>query len=118
MLQKSQKTALVEAQPTTGRTHQIRAHLAAAGHPVVGDPMYGPDAAAVSKGRQRLALRAVKLSFRDPFQKRTIHIQAPVEEFLKEFGFGQIGGKPAERNGDGALERSSHRQKTISRFVI
>jgi 23S rRNA pseudouridine1911/1915/1917 synthase len=93
VLKKLAKTALIEAQPTTGRTHQIRAHLAAAGHPVVGDPMYGPDAAAASKGRQRLALRAVKLSFRDPFQKRTIHIQASAEDFLKEFGFGQAGGK-------------------------
>jgi 23S rRNA pseudouridine1911/1915/1917 synthase len=35
--------ALVEAEPKTGRTHQIRVHLAYAGHPVVGDKIYGPD---------------------------------------------------------------------------
>jgi 23S rRNA pseudouridine1911/1915/1917 synthase len=35
--------ALVEAEPRTGRTHQIRVHLAFAGHPVVGDKIYGPD---------------------------------------------------------------------------
>jgi 23S rRNA pseudouridine1911/1915/1917 synthase len=80
-------TALIEARPTTGRTHQIRAHLAAAGHPVVGDPLYGTDAAAASKGRQRLALRAIKLAFRDPFQNRMIHIEAPTREFLGEYGF-------------------------------
>jgi 23S rRNA pseudouridine1911/1915/1917 synthase len=95
VLQKSSKTSLIEAQPTTGRTHQIRAHLAAAGHPVVGDPLYGPDAAAASKGRQRLALRAVKLSFLDPFQKRTIYIQASAEDFLTEFSFGRNPVKPA-----------------------
>jgi 23S rRNA pseudouridine1911/1915/1917 synthase len=35
--------ALVEAEPKTGRTHQIRVHLAYIGHPVVGDKIYGPD---------------------------------------------------------------------------
>jgi RluA family pseudouridine synthase len=78
-------TALVEVRPVTGRTHQIRVHLAAAGHPVVGDPLYGTDKMAESKGRQRLALRAVKLVYHDPFQKRKIWIEAPTEEFLKEF---------------------------------
>jgi len=79
------ETALVEARPITGRTHQIRVHLAAAGHSIIGDPLYGPDEKAESKGRQRLALRAVKLEYRDPFQKRKIWIEAPTEEFLKEF---------------------------------
>lgn len=87
VLQTFQDTALIEAQPTTGRTHQIRVHLAASGHPVVGDPLYGTDKAAASKGRQRLALRAVKLAFHDPFQKRRIYIEAPVHDFLREYGF-------------------------------
>jgi 23S rRNA-/tRNA-specific pseudouridylate synthase len=78
---------LIEARPTTGRTHQIRVHLAAAGHPVLGDPLYGPDKAAISKGRQRLALRAVEVAFRDPFQKRMIRIEAPARDFLDEYGF-------------------------------
>ncbi len=87
VLQTFQDTALIEARPTTGRTHQIRVHLAASGHPVVGDPLYGTDKAAASKGRQRLALRAVKLAFQDPFQKRRIYIEAPVQDFLREYGF-------------------------------
>ena len=87
VLQTAKDTALIEAQPLTGRTHQIRVHLAAAGHPVVGDPLYGIDPSAASKGRQRLALRAVRLVCRDPFQKRKIFIEAPTAEFLQEFGF-------------------------------
>ena len=86
-LQTTPATALIEARPATGRTHQIRVHLAAAGHPIVGDPLYGTDKAAESKGRQRLALRAIKLAFRDPFQKRMIYIEAPARDFLSEFGF-------------------------------
>ena len=87
VLQSLPATALVEARPVTGRTHQIRVHLAAAGHPVVGDPIYGPARPAASKGRQRLALRAVKLAFRDPFQKRSVRIEAPTTDFLREYGF-------------------------------
>jgi len=87
VLKTSASTALIEAQPMTGRTHQIRVHSAAAGHPVVGDPLYGPDKAAASKGRQRLALRAVRLAFPDPFQRRVIRIEASTAEFLREFGF-------------------------------
>jgi 23S rRNA pseudouridine1911/1915/1917 synthase len=79
--------AVIEAHPTTGRTHQIRVHLAAAGHPIVGDALYGTDQAAASKGRQRVALRAVRLAFRDPFQKRMIYIAAPIDDFAREFGF-------------------------------
>lgn len=87
VLQTFQDTALIEARPTTGRTHQIRVHLAASGHPVVGDPLYGNDKPAASKGRQRLALRAAKLAFHDPFQKRRIYIEAPVKDFVREYGF-------------------------------
>ena len=84
-------TALVEARPMTGRTHQIRVHLAAAGHPIAGDALYGTDKMAESKGRQKLALRAVKLVYQDPFQKRRIWIEAPTVDFLKEWGFEKKG---------------------------
>jgi 23S rRNA-/tRNA-specific pseudouridylate synthase len=61
--------------------------LAAAGHPIVGDPLYGPEKPSESKGRQKLALRAIKLVYPDPFQKRKVWIEAPAEDFLKEYGF-------------------------------
>ena len=84
--------ALVEAQPITGRTHQIRLHLAAAGCPVRGDILYwkvagrlpGPKRAA---NDLPLALRAVVLAYTDPFQRRRVCIQAPTKEFRESFGF-------------------------------
>lgn len=74
--------SLIEALPLTGRTHQIRVHLAEAGLPVIGDELYGR-----VRGRSRLALRAVELAYVDPFTNRHIKIQAPTNDFLKEFGF-------------------------------
>ena len=53
---------LVEVMPTTGRTHQIRAHFAALGHPLVGDATYGKAYA----GLERHFLHASRLGFRHP----------------------------------------------------
>lgn len=87
VLQTSEETALVEARPTTGRTHQIRVHLAASDHPVLGDVLYYPrEMANANSKRPQLALRAVKLNFPDPFQRRRIHIEAPAKEFLQRYG--------------------------------
>ncbi len=57
--------------PTTGRTHQLRAHLSAIGHPVVGDVKYGAKPAA------RLFLHASALSFKDP-NGQAVTGQAPL----------------------------------------
>jgi 23S rRNA pseudouridine1911/1915/1917 synthase len=76
-------TSLLEVRPLTGRTHQIRVHLAACGHPVVGDSLYGPAGQADSV----LGLRATRLSYTDPFTHRPVCIQAPSAEFLQLLGF-------------------------------
>jgi len=84
--------ALVEARPLTGRTHQIRVHLAAAGCPVINDELYGKRG---GKGA-RLGLRAVALAYRDPFTKRPVRIHADMEGFLSEFGFAMTDAKMSE----------------------
>lgn len=75
--------SLIEARPYTGRTHQIRVHLMAAGHPIVGDEMYG------STARKELGLRAVRLEYSDPFTRRRVDIRAATEEFCRKYGFQQ-----------------------------
>jgi RluA family pseudouridine synthase len=77
------KFTLVEAKPVTGRTHQIRVHLAESGCPVISDELYGRE-----DDKLELGLRAVRLAYVDPFTKRRVEIYAPTEKFLKEYGFG------------------------------
>jgi 23S rRNA pseudouridine1911/1915/1917 synthase len=63
----------------TGRTHQIRIHMAEAGHPVVGDAVYRPRHAPPAKIRfHRQALHAQTLGFRHPLTGQEIHVEAPV----------------------------------------
>lgn len=57
--------SLLEITLETGRMHQIRVHLAAIGHPVIGDPVYGRRAARIS-GLTRQFLHAAGLEFRHP----------------------------------------------------
>ena len=71
---------LIEARPVTGRTHQIRVHLAHTAAPVLGDALYGK-----AKRDEPLALRSILLAYRDPFTRRPISIKAPVDEFLKMY---------------------------------
>ena len=84
LLQTGGETALVEARPLTGRTHQIRLHLVSSGYPILGDELYGSRAAGQGT---HLGLRAVGLSYNDPFTRRRVQIRAPVEQFLREYGF-------------------------------
>ncbi|MEO5975038.1 MAG: RluA family pseudouridine synthase [Ilumatobacteraceae bacterium] len=61
---KPMATALVECELDTGRTHQIRVHLASIGHPIVGDPTYGGARSSLSSPRP--LLHAAKLGFVHP----------------------------------------------------
>jgi 23S rRNA pseudouridine1911/1915/1917 synthase len=87
VLQRSAKTALVEAHPTTGRTHQIRVHLAATGFPVLNDPLYGPRLESKPEDAPPLALRATEVAYRDPFRHSQVRITAPTADFLRSYGF-------------------------------
>jgi 23S rRNA pseudouridine1911/1915/1917 synthase len=64
---------LVEARLETGRTHQVRAHFAAIGHPVAGDPRYGH---AGRHGLERQFLHSARLRFRHPFTDQKLEFES------------------------------------------
>jgi tRNA pseudouridine32 synthase/23S rRNA pseudouridine746 synthase len=68
--------SLLELQPLTGRTHQLRVHMQAIGHPIWGDALYAP--AAVQARSPRLMLHAHKLAFTHPRQLIGVRFQLPV----------------------------------------
>ena len=72
--------SLVEVSPKTGRTHQIRVHLASIGHPVVGDALYGPKTNPFGLNRQ--FLHAASLEF-NAAQGKRIRIDAELSPELK-----------------------------------
>jgi 23S rRNA pseudouridine1911/1915/1917 synthase len=76
--------ALVEAIPRTGRTHQIRVHLSQVGDPILGDGLYGGEAAAAGRPVPRQMLHAWFLSFRHPASGESLRIEAPIPEDFRE----------------------------------
>ena len=75
----SSNRSLLRCTLVTGRTHQIRVHLAASGHPIVGDALYGePDA---SMARQ--ALHAWRVALPHPVTRQRIEIEAPIPDDIR-----------------------------------
>jgi 23S rRNA pseudouridine1911/1915/1917 synthase len=86
VLEKFERASLCEVRLETGRTHQIRIHLAESGHPLVGERVYIRDFTA-GGGRPisspRLLLHAATLAFDHPTEKRRVSIESPrTPEFL------------------------------------
>ncbi len=79
---------LVEAEPQTGRTHQIRIHLAFLGFPVVADAVYGKKKNALGLTRQ--FLHAWKITFTLPRDGRAVSFVAPLAEELQK-ALGKLG---------------------------
>jgi tRNA pseudouridine32 synthase/23S rRNA pseudouridine746 synthase len=74
-LQSSDTATLVELEPVTGRTHQLRVHLLSIGHPMLGDSLYAPpDIKALSP---RLLLHAQELAFAHPFTDALMSFSLP-----------------------------------------
>ena len=80
--------SLLEAELATGRTHQIRVHLAHLGFPLAGDNKYGDYAwnrALVRSGLKRMFLHAWRLSLPHPTESRALNLEAPVPPDLARF---------------------------------
>jgi 23S rRNA pseudouridine1911/1915/1917 synthase len=82
--------SLLEVGLRTGRTHQIRVHLAAMGHPVVGDPAYGAPREPRAGGRRlgapgRPVLHAARIRFAHPRTGEPVEARAPVAQDLRDF---------------------------------
>ncbi len=81
VLRRFEDTTLLEIHPLTGRTHQIRVHLSAIGHPVVGDEVYGSRS---SRSESRLMLHAWQMKFTHPITEERLELVAPLpREFLQ-----------------------------------
>jgi 23S rRNA pseudouridine955/2504/2580 synthase len=80
--------SLLELRLLTGRTHQIRVHLAHAGHPVLGDDKYGDfelNRALARQGVKRLFLHARRLACAHPASGEKRAFEAPVPADMREF---------------------------------
>lgn len=73
----------LECKPLTGRTHQIRAHCAAIGHPLVGDPIYGRGTGTLAGDRLLLHSRSIELPLYSG--KLPLSVLAPVPEHMRDY---------------------------------
>jgi 23S rRNA pseudouridine1911/1915/1917 synthase len=82
-------TTLVECRLETGRTHQVRVHMASIGHPLIGDPVYGRPGRTHGKllnelGFGRQALHAAELGFTHPVTGRRLSFSSPMPPDMQE----------------------------------
>jgi 23S rRNA pseudouridine955/2504/2580 synthase len=87
-LKTSESCSLLELQLLTGRTHQIRVHLAHANHPVLGDDKYGDfplNHALAKEGVKRLFLHAHKLALRHPLTEEALRFESKLPEDMGAF---------------------------------
>jgi 23S rRNA pseudouridine1911/1915/1917 synthase len=88
-LQLLNQAALVECRLETGRTHQVRVHMASLGHALLGDPVYGRSSKTHGKllkelGFQRQALHAAELGFTHPVTKSRLSFSSPMPPDMQE----------------------------------
>jgi len=82
-------SALMECRLETGRTHQVRVHMASIGHPLIGDPVYGRSGKTRGKilkelGFHRQALHAAELGFTHPVTKSRLSFSSPMPADMQE----------------------------------
>lgn len=83
-LEKLAGATLVSVRPETGRTHQIRVHFAAAGHPILGDRVYGSETERAADDAPRQMLHARRLGFPHPATGEPVAAEAPIPEDFAE----------------------------------
>lgn len=87
VLYSTDKWSAIKLKLDTGRTHQIRVHMQAIGHPLLGDSIYNTS---IMNREQctiyRAALHAWKVRLRQPFNGRKIELEVPVPEDFKKYG--------------------------------
>ena len=85
VLERFERATLLEAAPRTGRTHQIRVHLAAASHPILGDAKYGGGGDEAARlGLSRPFLHSWRLSFEHPRTGAHVEVEDPLPADLTE----------------------------------
>jgi 23S rRNA pseudouridine955/2504/2580 synthase len=80
--------SVLEVELLTGRTHQIRVHLAHAGHPILGDDKYGDFALnhdLAKRGVKRLFLHAARLAFKHPASGEEVQLESPLPPDMRAF---------------------------------
>src|SRR6266851_7897457 len=83
VLQRFARHTLLLLELETGRTHQIRVHLKAIGHPIVGDPVYGSGSKIRGSTLKRQFLHAYQLKFTHPTTGTAINLEAPLPQDLQ-----------------------------------
>lgn len=84
-LRGDEKFALVKVVPQTGRTHQIRVHLASIGYPVIGDPLYGGKSNAKLFPRQALHAYSLEFTIPEALGRRRLMLSADIPDDMKHF---------------------------------
>lgn len=92
------RAAWMALRPFTGRTHQLRAHMAAIGHPILGDPKYGDATSTELSGPLRLQLHARRIELDHPGGGKLI-VEAPLSPEMKA-GFAHFGFSEDEADED------------------
>lgn len=108
VLEPLERAALVQVRIETGRHHQIRLHLAHAGHPVVGDRKLGRRGASDPRARRTL-LHAARLAFRHPVGGRRLVVEAPLPDDMQAWREAAGGAASAPSLGDPSPGASARR---------
>jgi 23S rRNA pseudouridine1911/1915/1917 synthase len=85
VLRRFEKFTYLEVRIGTGRTHQIRVHLASLGHPVAGDRLYGARLCGGTPPAERIFLHALRIAFTSPATGQRVAVESPLPVDLQRW---------------------------------